>query len=329
MDRLLRSETCFLPIVATYQLSLSRMRLSALMLVLIVMIIGTFSSSTNADWNRKVSSTTKDRLSLDKKTNGITRTLQELATINKPEVGSESFALVDSYDCNNDMVAIVRKFFKANDATFNKCISDSGYQIYPYTGTLPDSKTIVGLVNSNACMGIVTAVVLLNMPPCILEKLAMRAACETILHYSMAMRNGAGPPTAEQFKEVMTWRRDVDLARAANKPFDGRSETFAVFTRNLRKAIVSSKVAVMKNYTVVLDEDDADFMDGKQLSFVSTNSSKDYFVGRVVASEQASDDLPTVASTELIFRTQTSDSVTVATASMTFAMTLALAAAFI
>ncbi|CAI5738495.1 unnamed protein product [Peronospora destructor] len=117
------------------------------------------------------------------------------------------------------MVATVRKVFKANDATFDTHFRKRGPDLL-YTGTPPDSRSIMGLVNSNAC--------------------------------SVAMRHGARTPTAEQFNEMMTWRRDVNLARAAHKPFDGRSETFAVFTRNLRKAIVTTAALMTFAMTLAL-----------------------------------------------------------------------------
>ncbi|KAH7474030.1 hypothetical protein PRIC1_014345 [Phytophthora ramorum] len=258
---------------------------------------------------------------------GSTRALQELTSIAKAEVGSRTFALVDSYDCDNGMVATVRKFFKANDATFDTCISESNYQMYPYTGVVPDAKSVVGLVNSAACMGIITSVVLLNMPPCVLDDLPMRAACEVLLYYSLALRSDVDPPTAEQFFELMSWRRDVNLAKAANKPFDAKSQTFAVFTKTVRKVLTSSKVTIMDNFTVILDDEEADSIemnDGAQPSFVSTNSSMDYFVGKVVASADALDDPP---ATESVV-TQSSGATTLATTS-TLVVLLLLAAAIV
>ncbi|KAI9996149.1 hypothetical protein PInf_013532 [Phytophthora infestans] len=133
------------------------------------------------------------------------------------------------------------------------------------------------------------------MPPCILDDLAMRAACETILYYSVALRHGVDAPTAEQFDELMTWRRSVNFAKAAGKPYDGKSKTYSAFTKYMGKAITTSKVTVMDNFTVVLDTEEADSIemkDGKQPSFVSTNSSMDFFVGRVSAAENGVDDAP-------------------------------------
>lgn len=308
------------------------MRSPVLALLLLVVVLGLFSCPARGDVHIKVS-TTESSVSDNAGAKLTTRVLLGLTPIDKAKVGSKTFALVDTYDCDNGMVAVVRKFFKANDATFDTCISDSDYQIYPYTGVVPDARVVTGLINSNACMGIVTAVVLLNMPPCILDELAMRAACETILYYSVALRNGVdAPPTAEQFNEVMTWRRDVNLARAANKPFDGKSEMYAAFTKNVRKALTSSKVTVMDNYTVILDDEEADSIemkDGKQPSFVSTNSSMDYFVGKVVAAEDGVDDAAVMTASKTVTTTQSSYGMSVAVTSTTLAMMLTLAAAFV
>ncbi|ETL97245.1 hypothetical protein L917_05445 [Phytophthora nicotianae] len=246
-------------------------------------------------------------------TTGQSRTLQELKNINKAAVGSKTFALVDSYDCDSSMVTTVRKFFKANDATFDTCVADSNYQLYPYTGIIPDATIVTGLVNSNACMGIITAVVLLNMPPCILDDLAMRAACETILYYSVALRHGVDAPTAAKFDELMTWRRNVNFAKAAGKPYDGKSKTYSAFTKYMGKAITTSKVTIMDNFTVILDTEEADSIemkDGKQPSFVSTNSSMDFFVGRVSAAENGVDDAPVTTASKTVTTVHSSDAMT-------------------
>ncbi|EEY58360.1 uncharacterized protein PITG_01020 [Phytophthora infestans T30-4] len=212
------------------------------------------------------------------------------------------------------MVTTVRKFFKANDDTFDTCIADSNYQLYPYTGVIPDATIVTGLVNSNACMGIITAVVLLNMPPCILDDLAMRAACETILYYSVALRHGVDAPTAEQFDELMTWRRSVNFAKAAGKPYDG------------------NKVTVMDNFTVVLDTEEADSIemkDGKQPSFVSTNSSMDFFVGRVSAAENGVDDAPVTTASKTVTTIQSSDTMTMIFPLTSLATMLVIVAALV
>ncbi|POM77542.1 Elicitin [Phytophthora palmivora] len=297
--------------------------------VLLVTVWGLFSG-VNRRVDAKVSVTHKlvSDNALD------TRRVQELTSINKAEVGSKTFALVDSYDCDSSMVTTVRKFFKANDDTFDTCVADSNYQLYPYTGIIPDATTITAFVNSNACMGIITAVVLLNMPPCILYDLAMRAACETILYYSVAMRHGIEAPSAEQFDELMTWRRNVNLAKAAGKPYDGKSKTYSEFTKYMGKAVTTSKVTVMDNFTVILDTEEADSIemkDGKQPSFVSTNSSMDYFVGRVSAAENGVDDAPVTTASKTVTTVQSSDATTLAMTStgLTLALLALVLAAFV
>ncbi|KAG2781382.1 hypothetical protein JG687_00013473 [Phytophthora cactorum] len=296
-------------------------------LALLVTVFAVMSSFIRG-FDSKISATE----SLVSENTGRTRNLQELANIDKATVGSKTFALVDKYDCDNGMVTTVRKFFKANDATFDTCVADSNYQLYPYTGVVPDAVTMTGLVNSNACMGIITAVVLLNMPPCILDDLAMRAACETILYYSVALRHGVDAPTAAQFDELMTWRRDVDLAKAAGKPYDGKSKTYSAFTKYMGKAITTSKVTVMDNFTVILDTEEADSIemkDGKQPSFVSTNSSMDYFVGRVSAAENGVDDAPVTTASKTVTTLDTSNALAVVVPFTTLATMLVLATAIV
>ncbi|KAG7380923.1 hypothetical protein PHYPSEUDO_006597 [Phytophthora pseudosyringae] len=295
----------------------AQMRSRALALLLVAAALGLVSSPVRG-FDGLVSDLTV----------GGTRNLQELTNIDEAKVGSTTFALVDRYDCDNGMVATVRKFFKANDDTFGTCITDSSYQLYPYTGVVPDAEIVTGLVNSNACMGIITAVVLLNMPPCILDQLAMRAACETILYYSEALRNGVNAPTAGKFNELMTWRRDVNLAKAAAKPYDGKSETYSEFTKYMGKAITTSKVTVMDNFTVILDTEEADSIEmkeGEQPSFISTNSSMDYFVGKVSAAENGVDDAPVTTASKTVTTIETSDATTLAATFTTLTTMLVLA----
>ncbi|KAI9906289.1 hypothetical protein PsorP6_016485 [Peronosclerospora sorghi] len=206
-------------------------------------------------------------------------------TIPQATLNSKTFALVDAYDCKNSMVRTVRTFFKANKALIDVCITESGYQIYPFTGSLPDSAQVQALVHSHACLSVISAVVWLNTPPCMIDGLAMRAACETLLYYAEELKDGAMAPTSEEFDDVLTWRRDVDLAKAAKKPYDKTSPLYAKFTHNVERALAASKVSVLENATIAIDGEVAPRgtgVDEHELqALASTNASTDFFVGRV------------------------------------------------
>ncbi|RLN53664.1 hypothetical protein BBJ29_005505 [Phytophthora kernoviae] len=245
------------------------------------------------------------------------------------KVGSKTFAVVDSYECDNEVVKTVKTVATANRAMFNKCEADSGYQLYPYTGVLPDAKIITELVDSAECMGIITAVVLLNMPPCIIDTLPMRASCETLLYFSTIIGNGASAPTAAQYDELMAWRSDSDLAKAAGAPFDGNSDTYSTFTKNLRAALIASKVTVMNNYTIILGDSEGtsiEMKDGEHPSFVSTNSSMDFFVGKVIPAGEESVSEPAETTTAELVTTRTSDTTVASITSTTLAIVLAIVA---
>ncbi|KAL7689821.1 putative elicitin [Plasmopara halstedii] len=264
------------------------------MLVVITMVFGLFSTLVNGS---------DSKVSLSSKTSGFekTRRLQTLTSLNKAVVGSKTFAWVDNYDCNNDMVKTVRKFFKANDDMFNRCIADSGYKLYPYSGILPDATIVTGLVTSEACMSIITAVVLLHMPSCTLDNLEMRAACETVLYYSTALKHGFDAPTSEQFYELMTWRNHVNLAKASGKPYDGTSKAYSEFTEYMGDAISSSKVTVMDDFTVIsgTEQGNAHLMnDSIQPSFNFTSPTINLLVGRVSNAEVAHDDVTLTTKSE-------------------------------
>ncbi|RLN61340.1 hypothetical protein BBP00_00005457 [Phytophthora kernoviae] len=244
------------------------------------------------------------------------------------KVGSKTFAVVDSYECD-EVVKTVKTVATANRAMFNKCEADSGYQLYPYTGVLPDAKIITELVDSAECMGIITAVVLLNMPPCIIDTLPMRASCETLLYFSTIIGNGASAPTAAQYDELMAWRSDSDLAKAAGAPFDGNSDTYSTFTKNLRAALIASKVTVMNNYTIILGDSEGtsiEMKDGEHPSFVSTNSSMDFFVGKVIPAGEESVSEPAETTTAELVTTRTSDTTVASITSTTLAIVLAIVA---
>ncbi|KAG2520917.1 hypothetical protein BBO99_00006892 [Phytophthora kernoviae] len=245
------------------------------------------------------------------------------------KVGSKIFAVVDSYECDNEVVKTVKTVATANRAMFNKCKADSGYQLYPYTGVLPDAKIITELIDSAECMGIITAVVLLNMPPCIIDSLPMRASCETLLYFSTIIGNGASAPTAAQYDELMAWRSDSDLAKAAGAPFDGDSDTYSTFTKNLRAALIASKVTVMNNYTIILGDSEGtsiEMKDGEHPSFVSTNSSMDFFVGKVIPAGEESVSEPAETTTAELVTTRTSDTTVASITSTTLAIVLAIVA---
>jgi hypothetical protein len=50
------------------------------------------------------------------------------------------------------------------------------------------------------------------------------------------------------------WRRDSDLAKQAGAPYDNSSAIYTDFTRNLRVALTESKVTVLSNLTILIED---------------------------------------------------------------------------
>ncbi|RLN79034.1 hypothetical protein BBJ28_00007579 [Nothophytophthora sp. Chile5] len=246
------------------------------------------SSSSSLDSDDATVSFTDDSASSapSSEANGAQDALTPIATA---VVDSSTFAVVDSYNCNDTVVNLVENVCSVNRAMFDTCVEDSGYQIFPYSGVVPDADAITGLVDSAACTGVITTIVLLNTPACIIGKMPLRAVCETLLYYSVDMEGGATAPTAEEFHDLMAWRRDSDLAKEAGAPYDSASTTYAAFTKNLRLALSESAVTVLGNYTIIVEDAEGDAItmsDGAQASFGSSSASLGYDAGTVEAGSE-------------------------------------------
>lgn len=213
-------------------------------------------------------------------------------------VGSSTFALVDSVTCDDDTIESIQSLCSINRAMFDSCVASSGYQIFPYSGVVPTAEDITGLVETEACMGFITAVVLLNMPACTVSQMPLRAVCETLLKISVDMEEGAAAPSAEEFHEQMAWRRDSDLAKQAGQPYDNGSAIYAAFTRNLRVALSDSHVTVLSNMTIIIEDlegEAIDMADGAEAAF-DMSVDTDNEVGTVeAADDDGSADLSVVS----------------------------------
>lgn len=214
-----------------------------------------------------------------------------LTPIPTAAVGSTTFALVDSVTCDTETVDTIESICSINRALFDTCVAASGYQIFPYSGVVPDADDITGLVTSESCMGFITAVVLLNMPACTVAQMPLRAVCETLLKISVDVENGEAAPDAEEFHAEMVWRRDSDLAKQAGAPYDNSSAIYTDFTRNLRVALTESKVTVLSNLTILIEDyegEEIDMADGAEAAF-DTSLAADSGVGTVEAADDSDD----------------------------------------
>lgn len=203
---------------------------------------------------------------------------------------STKFRLVGLYNCNKTITESVQLFYTRNRNIFDTCVTESGYQIFPYTGTVPTAEDTAGMVGSSACMAAITAAVMLDLPPCAIGEMPIRASVETLLKISVDMGNGADAPTPEQFHSVLAWRRDVDLAYEAGLPYDGTSTLYVEFTKALKYALLATNVTVSSSLVISIGSSTGSSSSSGDatLTFSSANSSLKDSIGTVVADDSAS-----------------------------------------
>lgn len=150
---------------------------------------------------------------------------------------SNTFALVNSTECDKKGVATLYKIYERNTMVFQTCVSDGNYQIFPFSGTYPTPEQIGNMARSLACRAIFSAALLAGLPECNMGGFSLRSAAETQLKITVDVANyPQNPdviPSTDRFVKMMNWRRGVNLAEAAGLPCDNNSRLYSDYASNL------------------------------------------------------------------------------------------------
>lgn len=212
------------------------------LLAMAMLLLGLVTHSRGLEAAKANSSSTSESASISSTSSS--------GSIDVATADSTTFRLVGLYNCNTTITESVQLFYTRNRNIFDTCVTESGYQIFPYSGTVPTATNTAGMVGSTACMAAITAAVMLGLPPCAIGEMPIKASVETLLKISVDMGNGADAPTPEQFHSVLAWRRDVDLAYEAGVPYDGNSTLYAEFTKALKYALLTTNVTVSSSLVI-------------------------------------------------------------------------------
>uniref|UniRef100_H3GXX5 Elicitin-like protein n=1 Tax=Phytophthora ramorum TaxID=164328 RepID=H3GXX5_PHYRM len=213
------------------------------------------------------------------------------ASIAKPSSESSTFQTVESEECSNTEVNNIYTLYSNCRSAFDLCVSASDYQIFPYQGNHPTQAQIQGMAESDACIAMFIIVIEANFSACTIGGMPLVSVVETLLKISVDLEESPNDevPSAEEFLELLVWRYEVDLAKAAGVPHDGSSELYAEFETNLDAAIKNTAIRVNEDLTV-----DVRLSNGSYETFedaidlvVTDASAADLMPGYVVASSEA------------------------------------------
>ncbi|KAG6612691.1 uncharacterized protein IUM83_03190 [Phytophthora cinnamomi] len=171
------------------------------------------------------------------KAEDLPRATFEPSSIAEATPNSDTFALVNSTECDAKGVATLYKIYERNTMVFQTCVSDGKYQVFPFSGKYPTPTQIGNMARSLACRAIFSAALLAGLPECNIGGFSLRAAAETQLKITVDISNYPQNldviPSTDRFVKMMDWRRNVNLAEAAGLPCDNNSKLYSEYASNL------------------------------------------------------------------------------------------------
>ncbi|KAG2520918.1 hypothetical protein BBO99_00006893 [Phytophthora kernoviae] len=168
------------------------------------------------------------------------------------ELDSSTFQSVESGVCSDAIVHSVYTLYSNCRSAFDLCVSASDYQIFPYMGKHPTQAQIQSMAESDACVAVFIIVIEAKLPACTIGGMPLVSAVETLLKISVDLEDGREDeaPSVDVFQKLLTWRYEVDLAKAAGVPHDSDSEIYAEFEANLNVALGETAIRVNKDLSV-------------------------------------------------------------------------------
>lgn len=253
-----------------------RTRSGPRLLIAVVLALALLLSCASASSSSK--KTTTDTSSSSSSSTSATPSTVTTVPIPSAQADSSTFDLVDDVVCNTTTSLLVQSLYSKNRGTFDRCVTESDFEIFPYTGTVPTADDTTRMFNCTACVATFTAVVMLDLPACSLGLMPVSAVVETLLKLYVDYEAGIEAPSAVEFHALMAWRRDSDAARDAGEPYDSSSALYKQFAVNLDKGLSETSVSIASDLTISYD--------GKTASEYALDSSS---VSDTVASVQAAD----------------------------------------
>ncbi|KAG7380927.1 hypothetical protein PHYPSEUDO_006601 [Phytophthora pseudosyringae] len=213
------------------------------------------------------------------------------ASIAQPGSDSSTFQSVASAECNEEEVDSIYTLYSNCRSAFDLCVSASDYQIFPYQGERPTQAQIQGMADSDACVAVFIVVIEANFSACTIGGMPLVSSVETLLKISVDLQQGVEDeaPSADVFQELLAWRYEVDLAKAAGVPYDGSSELYAEFETKLDTALEKTAIRVNEDLTVDVQLSNGTyeiFEDAIDL-IITDASAADLVPGYVIASSDA------------------------------------------
>ncbi|KAG2781388.1 hypothetical protein PC129_g208 [Phytophthora cactorum] len=215
-------------------------------------IVTSSSSEFSSSGSTSTSSSNSEASEINSSDGGPEEEEEDEASIAHPGSDTSTFQSVASAECSKKEVENVYTLYSSCRSAFDLCVSASDYQIFPFQGKHPTQTQIQDMVESDACVAVFIVVIGSNFSACTIGGMPLVSAVETLLKVSVDLEQGLEDeaPPADEFQELVAWRYQVDLAKAASVPFDGSSALYAEFETNLNTALENTTIRVNEDLSV-------------------------------------------------------------------------------
>jgi hypothetical protein len=154
--------------------------------------------------------------------------------------------------CEDDVAKKMLRIYGSNHNLFERCVVEGTYQVFPYTGSLPNQEQLQKMAASSACNSMMTGILLLKLSQCNLGGMPVKAFMETILKISMDIKDGGAVPTPVDFNNMVAKRRDMNIVQESGKSIDTNDQFYQSYTLQLWRAAMESKIQLNDELEIIV-----------------------------------------------------------------------------
>ncbi|DBA05210.1 TPA: hypothetical protein N0F65_005060 [Lagenidium giganteum] len=192
---------------------------------------------------------------------------------------SNLLAQIGPVPCSDDAVVTINKVFGNNQLLVDGCYNDTGYSVFPLSGTLPSQEQTMRMCASPACTDLLSGVVLAKLPECQYQNGSARSLAETFFRIRVDLANHRTSPKPEEFSQLYNLNMLVnEVVQNATLTTTMKSQISAASIKDqMNPAEINPDVVLSDNYVFYVNNNRK--ASDKRTGVSPTDSGKDNMTG--------------------------------------------------
>ncbi|DBA05209.1 TPA: hypothetical protein N0F65_005059 [Lagenidium giganteum] len=161
--------------------------------------------------------------------------------------------------CSDDAVVTINKVFHNNQLLVDACYNDTGYDIFPLSGTFPLQDQTSRVCASPACMDLLSGIVLAKIPECQYQKGSARSLAETFFRIRVDLANHRTSPKPEEFSQLYNLNMLVnEVSQNATLTTKMKSQISVTKIKGMMNPVeINPDIVLSDNYVVYVQTEGA------------------------------------------------------------------------